>query len=165
MLRNLAAALLTHGRISTTTAKAKEVRGVVEPLICLSRKDDLHSRREAYRVLGDHKLVKRLFAEIGPLFKDMDKGGYTRVVSLALPRKGDSAPLSVIELLRGSHYDALKASGKDESKGSASDKAGESGKTLAKAKSPSAPRAVKDESRSSKVMDSRPKNTPRKMEG
>jgi large subunit ribosomal protein L17 len=76
----------------------------VEPLINLSRKDDLHSRREAYRVLNNHKLVKRLFDEIAPLFKDMEKGGYTRVVKLAQPRKGDAAPMAIVELLRGPHY-------------------------------------------------------------
>lgn len=104
MFKNMATALLTYGRITTTEAKAKEIRSVVEPLITLAQKDDLHSRRQAYRVLGNHKLVKRLFDEIGPLFKGMEKGGYTRVVKLANPRKGDAAPMAIIELLNGPHY-------------------------------------------------------------
>jgi ribosomal protein L17 len=99
LLRNLAKALLAHGRITTTEAKAKTLRSVVEPLITLALKNDLHARREAYRVLGEHKLVNRLFDEIGPLFAG-GGGGYTRVVKLALPRKGDAAPMAVIELTK-----------------------------------------------------------------
>lgn len=99
LFRNMAKALLIHGRITTTEAKAKTLRGVVEPLITLALKNDLHARRQAYRVLGEHKLVARLFDEIGPLFAN-GGGGYTRVVKLALPRKGDSAPLAIIELVK-----------------------------------------------------------------
>ncbi|MDL2279186.1 50S ribosomal protein L17 [Desulfovibrio sp. OttesenSCG-928-G11] len=99
LLRNMAKALLDKGRITTTEAKAKSLRGVVEPLITLALKNDLHARRQAYDVLGCHKLVKRLFDDIGPLFVG-GGGGYTRVVKLALPRKGDSAPLALIELSR-----------------------------------------------------------------
>ena len=99
LFRNMAKALLIHGRITTTEAKAKTLRGVVEPLITLALKNDLHARRQAYRILGEHKLVARLFDEIGPLFAN-GGGGYTRVVKLALPRKGDSAPLAIIELVK-----------------------------------------------------------------
>ena len=99
LLRNMAIALLTNSRITTTEAKAKTLRGVVEPLITLALKNDLHARRQAYQVLGDHKLVQRLFDEIGPLFAG-GGGGYTRVVKLALPRKGDAAPLAIIELTK-----------------------------------------------------------------
>ena len=99
LLRNMAKALLSTGRITTTEAKAKTLRGVVEPLITLALKNDLHARRQAYTVLGDHKLVKYLFDEIGPLFVN-GGGGYTRVVKLAYPRKGDAAPLAIIELIR-----------------------------------------------------------------
>ncbi|MDR2054534.1 MAG: 50S ribosomal protein L17 [Desulfovibrio sp.] len=99
LLRNLAKALLIHGRITTTLAKAKDLRGVVEPLVTLALKDDLHARRVAYRFLGEHKLVSRLFTEIGPSFAG-GGGGYTRVVKLALPRRGDAAPLAVIEFIR-----------------------------------------------------------------
>ncbi len=99
LLRNMAKALLINSRITTTEAKAKILRGVVEPLITLALKNDLHARRQAYDVLGEHKLVSRLFDEIGPLYKQ-GGGGYTRVVKLAVPRKGDAAPLAIIELIR-----------------------------------------------------------------
>lgn len=98
LLRNMAKALLINSRITTTEAKAKTLRGVVEPLITLALKNDLHARRQAYDVLGEHKLVSRLFDEIGPLYKQ-GGGGYTRVVKLAVPRKGDAAPLAIIELI------------------------------------------------------------------
>ncbi len=100
LFRNMAKALLTYGRITTTEAKAKELRGVVEPLITLGLKNDLHARREAYRVLGNHKLVKRLFDAIAPEFAGIP-GGFTRVIKLSLPRQGDAAPMAVIELTRG----------------------------------------------------------------
>ncbi|WP_297216013.1 50S ribosomal protein L17 [uncultured Desulfovibrio sp.] len=99
LLHNLAKALLIHGRIRTTEMKAKELRGVVEPLITLAKRNDLHARRQAYRVLCDHALVKRLFDEIGPLFAGVP-GGYTRIMKLALPRKGDNAPMVIIEFSR-----------------------------------------------------------------
>jgi large subunit ribosomal protein L17 len=95
----MAKALIINTRITTTEAKAKTLRGVVEPLITLALKNDVHARRQAYQVLGEHKLVQRLFDEIGPLFKP-GGGGYTRVVKLALPRKGDAAPLAMIEFTR-----------------------------------------------------------------
>ena len=96
---NLAKALLTHGKIRTTEIKAKELRRVVEPLITLALRNDLHARRQAYRVLGSHQLVKRLFDVIGPAFVGVP-GGYTRVLKLAQPRRGDNAPMAVIELTR-----------------------------------------------------------------
>lgn len=100
LFRNMAKALLTYGRITTTEAKAKEIRGVVEPLITLGLKDDLHARREAYRVLCSHQLVKRLFDEIAPAYSGIS-GGFTRIAKLAIPRKGDAAPMAVIELVKG----------------------------------------------------------------
>lgn len=109
LLRNMAKALLSNGRITTTEAKAKTLRGVVEPLITLALKNDLHARRQAYQVLGDHQLVKRLFDEIGPVFAG-GGGGYTRVVKLALARKGDAAPLAIIELTKKSG-EAVPAAG------------------------------------------------------
>lgn len=99
LLHNLAKALLIHGKIRTTEMKAKELRRVVEPLITLAKRNDLHARRQAYRVLNDHALVKRLFDEIGPVFAGVP-GGYTRVLKLAMPRKGDNAPMAIIELSR-----------------------------------------------------------------
>jgi len=161
LFRNLAIALLTHGRITTTLAKAKEIRGVVEPLIRRARQDDLHARREVYRVLGDHQLVKRLFVEIGPLFKDLEHGGYTRVVSLAMPRKGDNAPMAVVELLKGKHYEESKAAEAKPEAQKEEDKKPAAAKNQTKPK----PKAVKSGAKSSQVMNSKPKSTPRKMEG
>lgn len=99
LFRNMAKALLTHGKIRTTEIKAKELRRVVEPLITLGLRDDLHSRRLAYRVLGNHQLVKQLFDVIAPAFVGVP-GGFTRVIKLAAPRRGDNAPMAVIELTR-----------------------------------------------------------------
>ena len=88
--------------------KAKELRGVVEPLITLAKRNDLHARRLAYRVLCDHALVKRLFDEIGPKFAGVP-GGYTRIMKLAMPRKGDNAPMAIIELTRREEAAASEA--------------------------------------------------------
>lgn len=101
LFRNMTKALLTYGKIRTTEAKAKELRSVVEPLITLALRDDLHSRRLAYDFLGNHQLVKTLFGEIAPPFKGVN-GGYTRIIKLALPRKGDCAPMAVLELTKES---------------------------------------------------------------
>ena len=99
LLRNMSKALLTHGRIRTTEVKAKELRGVVESLITLARRNDLAARRQAFCDLGDHQLVQKLFDEIAPRFAGVP-GGYTRVIKLALPRKGDCAPMAIIELTK-----------------------------------------------------------------
>lgn len=99
LFNNMAKALLIHGRIRTTEAKAKDLRGVVEPLITLAQRNDVHSRRLAYRTLGSHQLVKRLFDEIAPQYAGIP-GGYTRVMKLAMPRRGDSAPMAIIELTK-----------------------------------------------------------------
>ena len=99
MFKNMARSLLTHERIRTTETKAKELRKVVDKLITLALSNDLHARRQAYKVLGNHRLVQRLFEEIGPRFVG-GGGGYTRVVRLAEPRPGDCAPMAVIELTR-----------------------------------------------------------------
>ena len=96
LFRNLAKALITHGAIRTTEIKAKALRRVVEPLITLALRNDLHARRQAYDVLGCHKLVKKLFDEVGPVFAGVP-GGFTRVTRLALPRKGDCAVMAQIE--------------------------------------------------------------------
>ncbi len=97
LFSNMAKALLTHGRIQTTEAKAKELRTVIDPLITLAKQNTLHAKRQAYSMLGDHQLVKKLFDEIGPQFAGIS-GGYTRVLKLAMPRKGDAAPMALLEL-------------------------------------------------------------------
>ncbi len=96
-LRNMAQSLFTHGRIETTTAKAKELRPYAERLITLARRGDLHARRLAGAKIGDRAVLGRLFDEIGPRFADRP-GGYTRILKLGA-RKGDAADMSLIELV------------------------------------------------------------------
>ena len=93
--------LLIHERIRTTLPKAKELRKFVEPLITLAIKNDLSARREAYKVLENHSLVKKLFDEIGPRYAAQAGGGYTRIVKFGAPRTGDSASMAIIELIQG----------------------------------------------------------------
>jgi large subunit ribosomal protein L17 len=97
MLANLATSLFTHGRITTTEAKAKRLRPFAERLITKARVADLHSRREIMRVIRDKDVVHKLVAEIGPQFAGRP-GGYTRIVK-AMPRKGDNAPMAIIALV------------------------------------------------------------------
>lgn len=99
MLRNMVRALLTHERIRTTETKAKELSRVADKLVTLALRNDLHARRQAYKVLENHQLVAKLFDDIGPRFSGVP-GGFTRVVKLGLPRLGDAACLAVIELSR-----------------------------------------------------------------
>jgi large subunit ribosomal protein L17 len=97
MLANLATSLFEHGRITTTVAKARRLRPYAERLITKAKRGDLHNRREVMRVIRDKDVVHKLFAEIGPFFADRN-GGYTRIVK-TMPRKGDNAPMAVIELV------------------------------------------------------------------
>ena len=97
MLANLATALFEHDRIKTTQAKAKRLRPLAERLITFAKKGDLHSRRHVMTVIRDKDVVHKLFAEIGPNYAERD-GGYTRIVKIG-PRKGDNAPMAVIELV------------------------------------------------------------------
>jgi len=98
MLANLAAALFEHGKITTTEARAKRLRPVAERLITFAKRGDLHARRHVLTVVPDKGIVHSLFTEIGPGFSERD-GGYTRITKLG-PRKGDAAPMAVIELVR-----------------------------------------------------------------
>lgn len=97
MLANLATSLFTHGRITTTEAKARRLRPFAERLITKARRGDLHNRREIMRVIRDKDVVHKLIAEIGPRFATRP-GGYTRIVK-TLPRKGDNAPMAIISLV------------------------------------------------------------------
>lgn len=97
MLANLATALFEHGRITTTEAKAKRLRPLAEQLITKAKRGDLHNRRRVLRVIRDKGVVHTLFTEIAPRF-DNRNGGYTRIVKTG-PRKGDNAPMAVIELV------------------------------------------------------------------
>ncbi|MFV2173906.1 50S ribosomal protein L17 [Actinomadura sp. LOL_016] len=98
ILANLATALFEHGRITTTEAKARRVRPLAEKLITKARKGDLHNRRQVARVIRDKGVVHELFTEIAPRFENRP-GGYTRITKIG-PRKGDNAPMAVIELVQ-----------------------------------------------------------------
>ena len=97
ILRNLAQSLFEHGKITTTEAKAKRLRPYAEKLITTTKRGDLHARREILKVIRDKNVVHKMFAEIGPSFATRE-GGYTRIVKTA-PRKGDNAPMAIIELV------------------------------------------------------------------
>jgi large subunit ribosomal protein L17 len=97
MLANLATALFEHGKITTTEAKAKRLRPLAERLITFAKRGDLHARRRVLTVVRDKSVVHTLFEEIGPRFATRP-GGYTRITKVG-PRKGDNAPMAVIELV------------------------------------------------------------------
>jgi large subunit ribosomal protein L17 len=98
MFRNMVTDLFRHGRIKTTTAKAKELRPIAERLITYAKHGDLNSRRMAARKMSDPAILQLLFSEIGPRFADR-QGGYTRILKLDAVRRGDNAEVSIIELI------------------------------------------------------------------
>ncbi|MGB9248292.1 MAG: 50S ribosomal protein L17 [Mycobacterium sp.] len=98
ILANLATALFEHGRIKTTETKARALRPYAEKLITHAKKGTLHNRREVLKKIRDKDIVHSLFAEIGPFFSDRN-GGYTRIIKVE-NRKGDNAPMAVIELVQ-----------------------------------------------------------------
>ncbi|MFS3128932.1 50S ribosomal protein L17 [Nocardioides sp. Bht2] len=97
ILSNMATQLFEHGRITTTEAKARRLRPVAEKLITKAKKGDLHNRREVLKTIRDKGVVHLLFTEIAPSFSERP-GGYTRITKIG-PRKGDNAPMAVIELV------------------------------------------------------------------
>src|SRR5579864_9277609 len=107
MFANMAAALIKHEQIITTLPKAKDLRPVVEKLVTLGKRGDLHARRQAIAQMRDLAMVKKLFEVIGPRYKGRD-GGYTRVMKAGF-RYGDSAPVAVIEFVDRD----IEAKGKD----------------------------------------------------
>lgn len=98
ILANLATSLFEHGRIKTTEPKARALRPYAEKLITHAKKGSLHNRREVLKKIRDKDVVHTLFAEIGPFYADRN-GGYTRIIKVE-NRKGDNAPMAVIELVR-----------------------------------------------------------------
>jgi large subunit ribosomal protein L17 len=98
LYRNLVTDLLKHGKIVTTEAKAKEVRGMAEKMITLAKKSGLHNYRQALSFITDKKVTEKVFAELGPRYKERP-GGYTRLVKLE-PRLGDGAPMVKLELVQ-----------------------------------------------------------------
>jgi len=99
MLANLATALFEHGRITTTVTKAKRLRPLAERLISSAKRGDLHARRQVLTVVRDKGVVHALFTEIAPHYANRP-GGYTRITKVGA-RKGDNAPMAVIELVEG----------------------------------------------------------------
>lgn len=97
MFRNMVTSLLDHGKITTTDAKAKEIRVVAERMITLGKRGDLHSMRLAASVIREKSVVSKLFSTIAPRYKER-LGGYTRIIKLGI-RQGDAAPVSLIELV------------------------------------------------------------------
>src|ERR671917_2160437 len=110
ILANLATALFEHKRITTTETKAKRLRPLAERLITFAKRGDLHARRRVLTVVRDKGVVHTLFTEIAPSVAER-QGGYTRITKIG-PRKGDNAPMAVIELVTESVEDSRKANAK-----------------------------------------------------
>jgi large subunit ribosomal protein L17 len=113
MLRNLVTSFLKHERIVTTVAKAKEMRRIAEKMITFGKKETLHARRQALKVVRDKAVVAKLFDTLAPRFADRP-GGYTRIIKIGT-RHGDNAEMAIVELL-GSELEVLKAKKKDKDK-------------------------------------------------
>jgi large subunit ribosomal protein L17 len=107
MLRNMVTSLLEHEKITTTDARAKELRKVVDRMITLGKRGDLHARRQVLTVIRDQKVVAKLFDQIGPRYKDRP-GGYTRIIKVG-SRLGDNAPQSIIALVEEEMTSQLSA--------------------------------------------------------
>ncbi len=101
LFRDLVSALIRHGRVQTTAAKAKETKKVADGMIELALRGDLHARRQARRLLTDDQVVKRLFTEVAPRYQK-GRGGYTRIVRTTT-RRGDAAEMALVELLTPPH--------------------------------------------------------------
>ncbi|GAA3761571.1 50S ribosomal protein L17 [Salinactinospora qingdaonensis] len=122
MLANLAASLFQHGRIKTTEAKAKRLRPYAEKLITLGKRGDLHARRLVLRKISDKGVVHELFTEIGPRYENRN-GGYTRITKIG-PRKGDNAPMAMIELVEALPANAATTRGAQAAQEAAAAEAG-----------------------------------------
>lgn len=97
LFRDLVSALITHGRIETTVAKAKETKKITDSMISLAMRNDVHARRQAVRLLTDPAVVKRLFTEVAPKFQ-AGRGGYTRIIRTRT-RRGDASEMAIVELV------------------------------------------------------------------
>lgn len=97
MMRALVTSLLENGRIETTLTRAKETRSMAEKMITLGKTNTLHSRRQALAYITKEDVVTKLFAEIAPKYEDRN-GGYTRIIQMG-PRRGDGAPMAILELI------------------------------------------------------------------
>ena len=135
MLANLATALFEHGKITTTEAKAKRVQPLAERLIAKAKRGDLHNRRQVLATITDKGVVHVLFTEIAPKLADRD-GGYTRITKIG-PRKGDNAPMAVIEVITESVEESRK--NKAKAKGASAAPAAKKADKPKKAKKAEAP--------------------------
>ena len=97
LLRGIVTSLFQHERIETTEAKAKELRKVADKMLTLAKRGDLHARRQVMAYMMDEEVVKKLFDEVAPKYKDR-QGGYTRIIKAGV-RQGDAAPMVIIELV------------------------------------------------------------------
>ena len=97
LMSNLASALITHKKIKTTDAKAKELRRFIEPLVTFAKRGDLHSRRQVLKKIRHKTIVRELFESIGPTYANRN-GGYTRIIKLGF-RDNDCAPVSIVEFV------------------------------------------------------------------
>jgi large subunit ribosomal protein L17 len=98
LMKNLAVEIIDHGKIKTTQTKAKALKSYVEKLVTLAKEDSVHNRRLAFRKLNNKSAVTKLFAEVGPKFKERN-GGYTRIVKLADARLGDASKMGYISFV------------------------------------------------------------------
>ena len=114
LLRNMVSSLFEFEKIETTDAKAKELRKVADKMITWGKRGDLHARRLTLRVISNKKVVHKLFSDIAPRFRERN-GGYTRIIKTGR-RKGDNAPLSIIELMPQEEKKAPSGGGKKEGK-------------------------------------------------
>ncbi len=114
LIRNLVTSLLRNEKIQTTDPKAKELRRWADRVISLGKRGNLHARRQALAIVQDKAVVRKLFDTIGPRFKDRP-GGYTRITKIGW-RRGDCAPLSIVELVGGGDGASQRAAGEKQSK-------------------------------------------------
>jgi len=140
MYRNLVTSLLQHERVETTDAKAKGVRRLAERMITLGKRGDLHARRRALRVIRSRDVAAKVFDDLAARYKDRP-GGYTRIVKLG-PRRGDAAPLSVIELVEGAARAESGAKSRRGKKAAKSAPAEKPSKKKAARKAPAAKKAA-----------------------
>lgn len=112
LFKNLSISLIEYEAIKTTLAKAKELRGHLEPLITLSKNDSVSNRRRAFSILRNKSAVGKLFSDLGPRFKDRP-GGYLRIIKIGY-RPGDSAPMALIEMVDRNNESEEKEAGNEE---------------------------------------------------
>jgi len=141
LFQNLANALFQHERITTTVPKAMELRRVADRLITLAKRKDLHSQRLAFEVLRDKEIVKKLFADIVDRYSTIN-GGYTRVLKIG-NRKGDNAPMAIIELTMRKEKEEKKEKAK-KTKGAKAPKESKAGKETKPKKEAKEPKAKKE---------------------